>query len=155
MDENPNAGILKQYYISQEYQGGPVDLADNLDQYLKVDNLTPEVVVDSTSTTSTVSASDTTINVSSTKGFPNSYGILKIDSEVITYTGKTTTTFTGCVRGFSGITSFHQDLNQEELVFSHQLQHLIVMVRCTKFKFIIFKEFYKKLNIPLLQDLRS
>ena len=119
LDENPNATeFLKQYYISQEYQGGPVDLADNLDQYLKVDNLTPEVVVDSTTTTLPVLDSDTTINVSSTKGFPNSYGILKIDSEIITYTGITTNTFTGCIRGFSGITSFHQDLNQEELIFS-------------------------------------
>ena len=148
LDENPNAAeFLKQYYISQEYQGGPIDLADNLDQYLRVDNLTPEVVVDSTSTTSAVSASDATINVSSTKGFPNSYGILKIDSEVITYTGKTTTTFTGCVRGFSGITSFHQDLNQEELVFSTStaashsngapVQNL---------SSLFLKEFYKKLK---------
>ena len=42
LDENPNAAeFLKQYYISQEYQGGPVDIAENLDQYLKLDNLTP------------------------------------------------------------------------------------------------------------------
>ena len=26
--------FIKQYYISQEYQGGPVDITDNLDQYL-------------------------------------------------------------------------------------------------------------------------
>ena len=31
--------FFKQYYISQEYQGGPVDIAENLDQYLKLDNL--------------------------------------------------------------------------------------------------------------------
>ena len=50
LDESPKAvDFLKQYYISQEYQGGPVDLADNLDQYLKVDNLKPEVIVDSAS----------------------------------------------------------------------------------------------------------
>ena len=37
LDESPNAAeFLKQYYISQEYQGGPIDLADNLDQYLKL-----------------------------------------------------------------------------------------------------------------------
>ena len=32
LDESPKTiDFLKQYYISQEYQGGPVDLADNLD----------------------------------------------------------------------------------------------------------------------------
>ena len=42
----PNAvELFKQYYISQEYQGGPNDLISNLDQYIKVDNLVPEVVV--------------------------------------------------------------------------------------------------------------
>ena len=47
LDENPKSvDFLKQYYISQEYQGGPVDIAENLDEYLKLDNLTPEVVVD-------------------------------------------------------------------------------------------------------------
>ena len=41
VNENPNAvDFLKQYYISQEFQGGPIDLSDNLDQYLKLDNLT-------------------------------------------------------------------------------------------------------------------
>ena len=49
LDESPKtADFLKQYYISQEYQGGPVDVVENLDQYLKVDNLTPEVIVGST-----------------------------------------------------------------------------------------------------------
>ena len=46
LDESPKAvDFLKQYYISQEYQGGPVDIVENLDEYLKVDNLTPDVVV--------------------------------------------------------------------------------------------------------------
>ena len=48
LGESPKAvDFLKQYYISQEYQGGPVDIAENLDQYLKLDNLIPEVVVGS------------------------------------------------------------------------------------------------------------
>ena len=47
LDESPlTSDFLKQYYISQEYQGGPIDLSDNLDQYLKLDNLTPDVIVD-------------------------------------------------------------------------------------------------------------
>ena len=119
LDESPKAvDFLKQYYISQEYQGGPTDIVENLDQYLKVDNLTPEVVVGSTTLSSNIDTAATTITVPTTKGFPNQYGLLKIDDEIITYTGLTTNTFTGCVRGFSGITSYHADLNEEELVFS-------------------------------------
>ena len=70
--------FLKQYYVSQEYQGGPVDITDNLDQYLKLDNLTPEVVVDSTTTVGLATIGAKTIYVSSTKGFPNQYGLLKL-----------------------------------------------------------------------------
>ena len=48
LDESPKTvDFLKQYYLSQEYQGGPIDLSTNLDQYLKLDNH-PEVVVDNT-----------------------------------------------------------------------------------------------------------
>ena len=33
--------------------------------------------------------------------------LLKIDDEIISYTGITTTSFTGCIRGFSGITGYN------------------------------------------------
>lgn len=54
-----------------------------------------------------LNASDTVIPVASTTGF-NTTGTIVIDAEVITYTGVTGTTFTGCVRGTQGTTpSFH------------------------------------------------
>lgn len=72
LDESPKAlDFLKQYYISQEYQGGPVDIAENLDQYLKVDNLTPEVVVGFTTLSSDIGSDDNTISVPNTKDFLN------------------------------------------------------------------------------------
>lgn len=43
----------------------------------------------------------TTITVASTTSFPSA-GKIKIDSEVISYTGLTATTFTGCTRGVDG-----------------------------------------------------
>jgi len=49
----------------------------------------------------TLSSSNTTVTVSSTAAFTSSGSIL-IDSETITYSGKTATTFTGCTRGVSG-----------------------------------------------------
>ena len=69
ISESPKAvDFLKQYYISQEYQGGVIDLTDNLDQYIKLDNLTPEVVVGETTLTSGITTDASIINVSSTKG---------------------------------------------------------------------------------------
>ena len=118
LSESPKTvDFLRQYYISQEHRSGVVDLSDNLDQYLKLDNLTPEVIVGVTTLTSSVTTTSDTITVSSTKGFPNQYGLLKIDDEIISYTGLTTNTFTGCIRGFSGITSYTDPNNPGELVF--------------------------------------
>ena len=157
LDESPNAvEFLKQYYISQEYQGGPIDISDNLDQYLKIDNLKPEVIVDSTTTSSIITSTDTTISVSNTKGFPNQYGLLKIDNEIITYTGITTNSFTGCVRGFSGVTDYHQDLNKEELVFStstaaeHSNSSSVQNLSS-----LFLKDFYKKLKYTFTPGLEN
>jgi len=148
LDESPKAlEFLKQYYISQEYQGGPVDIAENLDQYLKVDNLTPEVVVGFTTLSSDIGSDDNTISVPNTKGFPEQYGLLKIDNEIITYTGVTTNTFTGCIRGFSGITSYHHDLNAEELVFSDTTADSHTSNSSVQnLSSLFLKEFYKKLK---------
>ena len=49
----------------------------------------------------TLSSVNTTVTVTSTTGFTTTGNIL-IDSETISYTGKTGTTFTGCTRGLSG-----------------------------------------------------
>jgi len=110
--------FLSQYYLSQEFKGAPADLIQNIDQYIKIDesSRTPESVI----LASNISFVDTTIYIESlygTRGFPDSYGILQIDDEIITYTGKTFDSFTGCIRGFSAITSLkgNNDLNQ--LVF--------------------------------------
>ena len=72
---------------------------------------------------------------------------LKIDDEIITYTGITTNTFTGCVRGFSGITSYHQDLNEEELVFSDTTTRFSSSnSQYQNLSSLFLKEFYKKLK---------
>ena len=114
--------FLKQYYIGQEYKSGPIDLIQNIDQYVKIDEQTSinhEVVL-----IGDIDEFATTINVDvgesprGTEFFPNSYGLLKIGDEVISYTGKTETSFTGCIRGFSGVTSYKSDSNPGELVFS-------------------------------------
>jgi hypothetical protein len=89
---------------------------NNIDQYVKLDNVTG--LAKTTHLTSSIEFYDKTIKVNSTEGFSNKYGLLQIGDEVITYTGITTNSFTGCIRGFVGITSFKNSLKPEELVFS-------------------------------------
>ena len=57
-----------------------------------------------------INNSVTTITVDSTTGFPTT-GIILIDQELILYTGKTSTTFTGCTRGADGTTAAAHDDN--------------------------------------------
>lgn len=157
LDESPKVvDFLQQYYISQEYQGAPIDLGENLDQYLKLDNLTPEVIVGFTVLAEDIGNSSTTIFVESTKGFPKSYGLIKIDDEIITYTGITSTSFTGCIRGFSGITNYHQDLNYEELVFSESSSDTHSSGSTVQnLSSLFLKEFYKKLKYTLTPGLEN
>ncbi|MEK7648987.1 MAG: hypothetical protein AAB400_03680, partial [Patescibacteria group bacterium] len=51
-----------------------------------------------------ITAADTTITVDSTAGYPTS-GAIRIDNELITYTGISAPTFTGAVRGARGTTA--------------------------------------------------
>jgi len=156
-EESPDTiDFLKQYYTSQEYQGGPSDISDNLEQYLNVNNLTPEVIVDSSITVGLTTVGEKTINVSSTKGFPNHYGLLKIGNEIITYTDSTPTSFIGCKRGFSGITSYHSDTNKEDLVFNsssaaeHEESSTVQNLSS-----LFLKEFYKKFKTTFLPGLEE
>ena len=56
-----------------------------------------------TTATGAIGAGDSTINVPSTMGgFAATFGILSIDDELIVYTAKTGTQFTGCQRGAFG-----------------------------------------------------
>ncbi len=64
----------------------------------------PSASADTTTLTGTHNATITTITVASTSSF-REQGRIIIESEVISYTGKTSTTFTGCTRGEEGTTA--------------------------------------------------
>ena len=148
--------FLKQYYISQEHRGGVIDLTDNLDQYLKLDNLTPEVIVGITTLTSGISISDTTITVSSTKGFPDKHGLFKIDDEIFTYSSKSSTEFIDVTRGFCGITSYTDPNNQGELVFSTSVAGIHTATSSVENLSVLFlQEFYKKVKSYLTPGLED
>ena len=152
--------FLKSYYQGQEYQGGPIDLIQNIDQYTKLDDMTN--LVDHVGLRTDVSFDDETIDVdmvsypAGTAGFPDSYGLLKIDDEVITYTGITTTAFTGCVRGFCGITSYKSATKPDVLVFnSTTAEDHIAGSKVSNLSIQFLKEFLLKTKNQLLPGLQD
>ena len=109
-DEFPLIGeFLSQYYLSQEFQGAPIDLIQNIDRYIKLNNNAK--VIKSTPLRSDIDAYSDIIYVTNTNGFPEEYGLIKIDDEIITYTGKNSFSFTGCIRGFTGFVKNGQNDN--------------------------------------------
>ena len=108
--------FLSQYYKGQEYQGGPTDLIQNIDSYIKLSENAD--LVKSTSTSKYTDIGDDTVFVLNTNGFPENNGLIKINDEILTYKSKTEISFVDCTRGFSGITSFTDPSNPENLVFS-------------------------------------
>ena len=110
--------FLFQYYQSQEHQSGSLDLANNIAEYRKITAFNNETLVPATVLTAEIFGADRVINVNSTVGWPDNYGLLKIDEEIITYTSKTATTFEGCARGFSGIDKISKEDAAEFLNFS-------------------------------------
>ena len=70
--------FLSQYYSGQEYQGGPLDLIQNIDSYIKL--ISNGNVVKSTTLTYNLDAfRDGNIYVQNTDGFPDTNGLIKID----------------------------------------------------------------------------
>ena len=150
--ENPLLGdFLKQYYISQEHQGGPIDIAENLVEYKGLNFLNKENLVGFTSVSQFATARDEVIYVKSTKGWPSQYGLLKIDNEIITYTGIGTTSFEGCVRGFSGIENNNRTNQPEYLTFSNTgVATHGVDTRVHNLSNVFLQEFTKKLKKQVL-----
>ena len=150
--ENPYfAEFLKQYYYSQEFQGGVVDIVDNLVEYKGLDFLNSTNLTGFTSLTSYISGIDETVYVDSTDGWPKEWGLLKIDNEIITYTGIGSTSFTGCIRGFSGIERNSTTNNPEYLTFSSTgISTHGVGTRVQNLSSVFLNEFLKKLKTQVL-----
>ena len=142
--------FLSQYYQAQEYQGAPLDLIQNIDEYVKLDNNAN--TISSTYLRSSITDIDTEIIVDNTEGFPAEYGLIRINDEIITYKRKTDISFTGCVRGFNGIANN----KNEDLVFtetvasSHSVNDTV-----ENLSVLFLKEFLKKTKYQLLPGLEE
>ena len=152
--------FLKSYYLGQEYQGGPIDLIQNIDRYSRLDATTnlsdSAILLDDTSFDSTTINVNSTSSPEGTRGFPDSYGLLQIDDEVITYTGKTEYSFTGCIRGFVGITSYRSETDQDEVVFVNSVAEDHAADATIKNLSVLFlQEFLTKTKHQLLPGLEN
>ena len=141
--------FLEQYYVSQEYQSGTYDLIQNIDKYVKVDELFN--LKNSTSLAADISYTDTSISTGAsgnfTVGFPDRDGLIKIDNEIIYYEYKTDTTFEGCVRGFSAVTSYTGSNTPDELVFStSEVDEHTSGASIYNLNILFLQEFFKKLK---------
>jgi hypothetical protein len=137
--------FLEQYYVSQEYQGGTYDIINNIDKYVKVDELFN--LKNSTTLSSDVSFVDTTIHVSSTEGFNDRDGIIKINDEIIYYKSKNSTSFLECYRGFSGITNYITPGSPDELTFSSsEVDSHVSGTVVYNLNILFLQEFFKKLK---------
>jgi hypothetical protein len=155
--------FLNQYYYSLEHQSGALDLSNNLKKYKNVESFNNESLIKSTYLTSNILAFDTIINVDSTIGWPDTYGLLKIDDEIITYLSKTETSFVDCIRGFSGIDNITSVENVEFLNFSstnasehlttskvNNLSNLFLIEFFEKYRFEFFPGFESRQFVPEL-----
>ena len=90
--------FLRSYYISEERDYGSIYLIDHLSELKNVESFA-ELIIGAINPatgqpfvpitlTKSVLHLDETIEVNTTVGFPNQYGLLRIENEVITYTGK-------------------------------------------------------------------
>jgi hypothetical protein len=155
--------FLNQYYHSLEHQSGTLDLLNNLKKYKNIESFNKEALIKTTSLSSNVLSFDTIINVDSTVGWPDKYGLLKIDDEIITYLSKTETSFIDCVRGFSGIDNITSVENVEFLNFSstnasehsinskvNNLSNLFLVQFFEKYRFEFFPGFESRDFVPEL-----
>jgi len=152
--------FLSQYYVSQEVQGSPVDLIQNIDRYVKIDNITN--LTDTAVLLADITSIDDVIQVNlletedGISQFPDSYGLIKIDDEIITYTGRTENSFTGCIRGFSGITSYRSSNDPNSLVFSEsESQEHKAGATIVNLSSLFLKEFLLKAKYQLIPGIEN
>ena len=117
LEENPLfLEFLKSYFISRESFGSDIDIIRNLLEYQKIEKLF--FLVEETTLSDDIEFFDTTITVESTKGWPQRYGLLQIDGEIIGYEYKTDTQFINCYRGFSGATQLGKYNSSDSYIFT-------------------------------------
>ena len=146
--------FFSQYYGGLEYQGGPLDLISNIDSYIKLNENTN--TVSETMLASPVDIGQDFIDVYNADGFPDTFGIIQINDEIIVYQLKVGNRFLFCNRGFVGVTSYQPGNNSEDCIFeetsadSHAFQDTV-----KNLSVLFLQEFLTKIKGQFLPGLQS
>ena len=144
--------FLKQYYTSQEAPTASADILQNIDEYVKLVALTTNE--DSTRLRTDIDQSATEIPASfdlangviGTYQFPQKHGLIKIDDEIILYEEKTGNSFKGCIRGFSGVTSYNS-IHSDQLTFAEtNIEEHITGAKIINLSALLFARFLIKVK---------
>jgi hypothetical protein len=150
--------FLKQYYISQSHETGLLDVTSNLSRYKNIETYTSGIFnlengFDYCYLIEDVTAFETTIQVNSTEGFPDKYGLLQIDDEIITYLEKTEDSFVNCYRGFSGITAISDVPNSSGLTFTKSsANYHNSKTKVTNLNLIFYNKLFEKFKAHYFPD---
>ena len=98
------SAFVQKYYEQLELQGQPLDIIQNLTKYADIDFYEKQLLSEYTVSTSNISTVATEIFVDNTDSFPETFGYVLIDDEIIFYASKTANSFVDCVRNVSGTT---------------------------------------------------
>ena len=152
--------FLTQYYISQTHSTGTLDFANNLKDYKNISTYASEKLYTLNHTCyliEDVLSFDDEIEINSAVGFPDKYGLIQINNEIITYTGiseeNSKVKFTGCIRGFSGVTKIDDIQDISGLTFSTTFaeEHLSGAV-VKNLNSIFYEKLFQKFKSHYLPD---
>ena len=144
--------FLTEYYSSQEVKGATLDLIQNLDQYVKVDELanlkTSTTLLNNINrSTSSILTSDET---NFTYGFPEKNGLIRIDNEIIKYGYTTSNSFEDCVRGFSGVTEYIDPSLPDKQKFERTIASShVANAKIENLSILFLQEFFKKVKAQI------
>jgi hypothetical protein len=155
--------FLTQYYISQTHSTGTLDFANNLTDYKNISTYASEKLYSLNNTCyliEDVYSFDDEIEINSAVGFPDKYGLIQIDNEIITYTGISEENFkikfTGCIRGFSGVSKIDDTQDISGLTFSTTFaeEHLSGTV-VRNLNSIFYEKLFQKFKSHYLPDFEN
>lgn len=155
--------FLSQYYLSQEYKTGIVDIANNLSNYKDISTYSKENFHNSNHDCyliEDVLTFDDEIEVNSAEGFPDRYGLILIDDEIITYTGiskeNDTVKFIGCIRGFSGVSEINYQEDSDGLIFKSTLaQEHLAESKVKNLNLVFYNKLFEKFKYHYLPDFEN
>ena len=146
--------FFSQYYNGLDFQGGTLDLINNIDSYLKLSENAN--TVSESKLAADITDTQNFIDLFNADGFPDQFGIIQIDDEIIVYQLKLGNRLLFCQRGFTGVSSLDKSNDSEELTFnetsadSHKFQTPV-----KNLSVLFLQEFLRRVKGQLLPGLQT